>query len=354
MTAFDEALALPAVTPFLGRVLAYRSFCHLHLLQLREALEDGNKSIELTNAQDSPWTHALALALVMRSLYQLGRIDEALTIGTKLEPVARAAGHLAALSSCLSIQAWVEFAREPDLAILDSRMREAAKFDRDRRLSWFLAQSLTQLIEASFLAGNWDAARLMAEEARSAEPHGPFASLGAGIMLRLAAYSGDRDTVLELAKRIGRHLPIVGTAGTVGRWSLLMMMVESLAMIGERGRTAELYPLVAELLRCGVVCMPLTCRFPQTIAGIAAGAAGQWQVADDHFGTALKQAIAMPHRLEEAEVRRFYAMMLLDRSAQGDREKARTLLVESLQSYSHIGMPRHAELTRNLLTKARG
>jgi hypothetical protein len=42
-------------------------------------------------------------------------------------------------------------------------------------------------------------------------------------------------------------------------------------------------------------------------------------------------------------------MMLMDRAARGDREKARTLLSEALQSYKRIGMPRHVEITRSLL-----
>jgi hypothetical protein len=42
-------------------------------------------------------------------------------------------------------------------------------------------------------------------------------------------------------------------------------------------------------------------------------------------------------------------MMLLDRAAPGDREKAQTLLDEALESYTQIGMPRHIEMTQALL-----
>jgi len=37
---------------------------------------------------------------------------------------------------------------------------------------------------------------------------------------------------------------------------------------------------------------------------------------------ALQQAESFPHCLEQAEIRRFHAMMLLDRAAPGDREAA--------------------------------
>jgi hypothetical protein len=42
-------------------------------------------------------------------------------------------------------------------------------------------------------------------------------------------------------------------------------------------------------------------------------------------------------------------MMLLDRASAGDREKAKTLLSEALETYTQIGMPRHIEMTRALL-----
>ena len=54
-------------------------------------------------------------------------------------------------------------------------------------------------------------------------------------------------------------------------------------------------------------------------------------------------------RLEQTRIWRFHAMMLIDRAARGDREKARTLLDEATQSYRTIGMPRHIEMTQALL-----
>ena len=98
--------------------------------------------------------------------------------------------------------------------------------------------------------------------------------------------------------------------------------------------------------------MALGCRFPETIAGIAAGAAGDWERAEQHFLAARKLALELPHRLEEAEVSRFHGMMLIDRAASGDRERARRLLGEALATYTRIGMPRYVELTRKLLDQS--
>ena len=64
---------------------------------------------------------------------------------------------------------------------------------------------------------------------------------------------------------------------------------------------------------------------------------------------AMQQAETYPQRLEQAEIHRLHAMMLIDRGAPGDREKAQTLLREALKSYTQIGMSRHIEMTRALL-----
>ena len=62
----------------------------------------------------------------------------------------------------------------------------------------------------------------------------------------------------------------------------------------------------------------------------------------------MRQADFFPDRLEQAEIRRFHAMMLRDRADPGDREKAQTLLSEALETYTRIGMPRHIEMTQAL------
>jgi hypothetical protein len=130
---------------------------------------------------------------------------------------------------------------------------------------------------------------------------------------------------------------------------MLINVIEGLVVLGEQSQAAQLYPLVLELVDTGTLAFSPRCRLTQTIAGLAAGAAHQWEAAEDHFRVALQQAVSFPSRLEQAEVRRFHAMMLLNRAAPGDRKKAQKLLREALETYSYIGMPRHSEITQNLL-----
>jgi hypothetical protein len=83
---------------------------------------------------------------------------------------------------------------------------------------------------------------------------------------------------------------------------------------------------------------------------VAAAAGRQWKEAEGHFETALSQAAALPHRLEQFHTRRFYAHMLLDRDAPGDRDRAIALVTEAAAGYRHLGMARHAGLAEALLT----
>jgi tetratricopeptide (TPR) repeat protein len=347
--AYEQALASPAVSPFLARLLGYRSVCHFNFMQPEEALFYAQKSASLSDPQNSPWTHALALSTAMRSHYCLGKPEQALKIAVELEPLARAVGQLPALSFCVSVLAWADFGRRPRLAVLDQRIREAVAFHRETSLTLFLAQSLAQLSLVRFLDGDWDSARSIAEEARFGELHPAFAGFATGTLFRLAAYSDQRQRVLELFDQVRSHLPRPGQANTIGAWSLLMDVIESLAIVEEGGLAAEFYPLVCELLSSGAVCVPVGCRFPQTVAGIAASACKNWNRAEQHFATALKQARELPHRVEEAEVLRFHAMMFLRRG--GDRVHAREMLESAARAYQEIGMPRHLEIARNRLAK---
>jgi len=135
---------------------------------------------------------------------------------------------------------------------------------------------------------------------------------------------------------------------------MLALVIEGFAMLAERSRAAELYPLARELISTGAVTVWPIYRLTQTIAGVAAAAASQWEAAEEHFQIAMQQGESLPNRLEQTEIRRFHAMMLIDRATPGDREKAQTLRSEALESYQRIGMPRHIEMTQTLLARADG
>jgi tetratricopeptide (TPR) repeat protein len=333
-----------------ARVLGARSIVNLHFFRLREAAEDGFSSERLAGAEASPWQRALQLRVLHQVLLSLGRLEDAVRIADELEPLALKIGQAYSVALCLSTRAWIEFGREGDLAKLETGFEQVSKSDQKVRFGFWEVLSEVQLTQLDFIRGDWAGALSHARASCWADPVlSSINGFGEGNLLRQLAYAGNRDSALGIFREKLELLPRSGQQNTRGSWWMLAQMIEGLVVLGEREQAGKLYPLVRELLDTGAVALWPISRFTQTIAGIAAAAAEEWKAAEDHFQTAMQQAASFPQVLEQAEICRFHAMMLIDRAARGDREKAHKLLREALETYTRIGMPRHIRLTQALL-----
>jgi hypothetical protein len=205
------------------------------------------------------------------------------------------------------------------------------------------------LVVMNFFRGNRTGALSHARVCSQLKAGSSIDGLGVGIFLQQLAYAGDRDGALAILREKRAWLPVSGRYNTIGSWWMLALTIEGLVILGEHSQAGELYPLVRELLATGAFLFWPICRFTQTVAGIAAAAAHEWETAEDHFRTALQQAESLPHGLEQAEIRRFHAMMLMDRAAPDDRKRARRMLADARETYTRIGMHRHSEITQALL-----
>jgi hypothetical protein len=199
-----------------------------------------------------------------------------------------------------------------------------------------------------FLRGDWDAARRIMEEGTGYELGNRLSGLEWGLLLQTLAYRGEREEAVGIFDAHRHCLPRTGQPGGWGSWHFLLCAVEGLFVLGERDEAGVLYPLVEEFLATGVMLTVFRGRLTQRVAGMAAAAGRQWDAAEDHFLAALRQAQDLPHVLEEAETRRFYAAMLTDRDLPGDHARAIGLLDEATATYQHIGMPRHVHLVETL------
>ena len=124
----------------------------------------------------------------------------------------------------------------------------------------------------------------------------------------MKAYTGDRSALTRLDQDV--RLPVEGKHNATGPLFALTCAVEGLAVLGERERTAALYPLTLEAVeRTTLHCFG---EFCVNAAGIAAAAAKNWDAAVQHFETAIRQADEIPHKLEQPRTRYWYARMLLD------------------------------------------
>jgi len=333
-----------------ARAFGARSIVNLHFFRLREAAADGLRSEQLLGSEAPPWQRALQLRVLHQTLLYLGRLEEAVRIVDVLEPLARKLGQAYSIALCLSTRTWADFAKVPDLAQLEAGFQQVSQSDQKVRFAFWEVLSEVQLSLVDYIRGDWAGA--LAHAQASCRPDPATSSIhgfGQGTLFRQLAYAGDRARASAILREKRTWLPVIGQQNFRGSWLMLALVIEGLVILGEQTQAGELYPLARELIGIGAVMLWPISRFTQTIAGIAAGSARQWQAAEEHFQLATQQAESFPNHLEQAEIRRFHAMMLIDRAATGDREKARKLLGEAWETYTRIGMPRHIEMTRTLL-----
>ena len=351
-TALNKALEIASKLndPMLeARVLGARSIVNLHFFRMKESAADGLLSEQLAGAVASPWQRALQLRVLHQVLLTLGRLDEAIRIAEVLEPLAAKIGQAYAIALCLSTRTWLEFVKELSLPKLEAGFREVAKSDAKANFPFWSVLSEVQLSVLDLMRGDWTNALSHAEAcAETRWEENSIRGLGEGVLFRQLAYCGDRERAFALLDQHRALLPVSGQENIRGAWWLLTLVVEGLFMLGERAQAGHLYPLVRELIETGAVVAWPSPRYTQTIAALAAAGARDWKASEEHFRIARRQADFFPDRLEQAEICRFYAMMLVDRGAPGDREKAQNLLREALVTYTNIGMPRHIEMIQGL------
>ena len=355
--ALEEALGLAshlAAPKLVARLIGARSLINFHFFRLREAVGDGFECGQMGGSDGATWYRAVQLRALYPALIYLGRTEEAASVANELEPLAKKTGQSFPIALRRTVDAWAEFGNAPDLAKLETILQEVLKSDQTTQFAFWAVNSETQLSLVDFYRGNWPAALLHAQAACRWEPGSSSEGLGVGMLFRQMAYAGDHTGAFSSLDLKRARLPRLGQRNPRHLWSMLALVIEGFTMLAESSRAAELYPLARELISTGAVTVWPISRLTQTIAGVAAAAARQWDAAQEHFQIAMQQAESFPNRLEQAEIHRFHAMMLIDRTARGDRGKARTLLNQALESYTQIGMPRHVEMTLTLLDRTAG
>ena len=287
-----------------------------------------------------------ALALFQIASVHLGRLDGVAQVEEETETLVRRLGNVGAEMFSLIARgrrAWM-------LADID-------QFEEIVRRNVQLCQGTTWVSVteawlglASLWRGHWEDARVQAHDVAGREPPGFMVGYNWSVLFLCESLVGHRDVALAQFDERRSGLPRPGHPNTVGAWSMLSGVIEGLAVLQERDAAAALYPLAVEAVETvSVVCWDGR-HLQQTIAGMAAAAGRQWEQAETHYQTALTQAHEIPLRSEQPEVRRWYAQMLLDPNAAGDRDKARTLLGEAIDQYRTIGMPKHLAMAEGMLS----
>ncbi len=332
----------------LGEVLRHKAAMHWHHMQMPESADSGLRAAELLRSAGDLWNLADALWYTEYGLLVLGRFDEVTEIAEELDPLAARVGHLFALMAAGRVRGLRQFMLTADLDRFEEFAKGELELYRSASLGW-ISNYFSYLGLAYFWRGRWQEALENFQEAVKLETPG-FLAGGDWVGLFLwKAFTDDKDAALAMLEQRRDNLPRPGQANTLGAWEMLLGVVEGLAVLGERDEAAQLYPLVLEAIDSGVSVRFISNQLLQTVAGIAAAAGDQWSKAEEHYQTALRQAHELPIVIEQPEVRRWYARMLIDRDGPGDRDKARQLLTEAIAMYRQIGMPKHVEMAEAML-----
>jgi tetratricopeptide (TPR) repeat protein len=332
----------------LAQVLECEASYATLLMKLPRTTDRARRAVELLRRQDRPWHLVTGLAYLDTGLALQGVFGEAQQTFAELEPIAERAGHLAAAGVGRRNQFVVKVAVEADLDDLAGWTRVPLTGARTTDSVAWQAYALTLDGVVLFWRGDWDKARMQMEEGiRLAGSY--WAPAQHGVLLVLDAYWRKGSAVRARLDKLARALPRQGRDNLLPFWNLGVMAAEAAGVLADAELSRRLFPLVLEALAQGSIVRQPDGRLVETSAAVAAAAAGLADVAEEHFEIALKQAAELPHRMETPHVRHLYARYLLRRDGTGDAERARRLLVDALEGYARIGMPRHEALVRNLI-----
>jgi tetratricopeptide (TPR) repeat protein len=208
------------------------------------------------------------------------------------------------------------------------------------------------------LAAHWQGNAERAEaELRSAvelEPPGAVGGQCPSLLARHLAHQGRAAEVMELFEAARSTLPSLDRASGIGSWKNMFGFLEALYLCELYEEAAALSPLVEGVLALRRSWITFDGRLVETRAGIAAAAARRWEEAERYFAIAREAAAQMSNQLEQADLDRLHARMLLDRGGTGDHGRAAEMLEGALAAYRAFGMPTYAAEAERLRGQMRG
>ena len=349
----DEALSLARRLDddsYLGQGLTAKCIHLYAYMHFPESFEVGGQAARALRRAGDLWNVATVLGFQMFSSTFRLRFDEANEIEEELRPLATRLGHAGATMFANRCRSLIGFFDESNLEEAELFGQRDLELCERNGLPW-TSQSHLFLGRAAFVRGDWGTALDHYSLAAQTDEPGALWGWGLGSLFALRAQAGHKEEAVGLLPEIRQHLPGRGESATIGRWTLLLCVVEGFAALDMNDAAAELYPAVLESLDTGAV-LRFDGRTIQTVAGIAATCAGNWAAAETHFETALRQLSPFPKSFQRFEIDHFYAQMLLARDSDGDRPRALEMLTGAARGYARIGASRHETMVRERLRQA--
>lgn len=329
--------------PLLGHVLTHRACQAFYSMHFRDQAELALRAGELLEA--SPWDRAEAWTISHLGLLHLGELERARWIGKELTVLAEKIGHLGSLWMVSRVEGLASLIESGDLNAFEAFARRDLEVCRKAGIRW-ISEAHVWLGQVEFWRGNWDLSESHFLEGVRLEPDDFTKGLDTAAWLLSLAYRGrSKEPVAAYQKFLASPTP----PRTTGECSFALSAVEGSLLLHRKEIAAKLYPVVLQILEHGNKIRFNACGLIESVAGMAAAAAGHWEASEKHFLSALHQAEVVPYRQEQAEVRRWYAWMLLQRDGPGDLQPATQFAEEASRIYTELGMPEHHRISLGLI-----
>jgi hypothetical protein len=165
------------------------------------------------------------------------------------------------------------------------------------------------------------------------------------------ALAGRVEDARVLFEDVEPWLPAVDERNIYGAWAVLDTSVPGLMLAGNVVRCGALYPSCVTYLGTGVVSSywSMLPGNPQTVAGIAAHAAGLRDRARDHFEIAIRQADELPLRLLQPTARYWYGRLLVDDPHPAEQARGRAMIEAAATDFRSLEMVTYANLAEQFL-----
>jgi len=334
-----EALGDPAL---LGGVLHAKTVAHGICGEPEAAVETGRQALALIRDELLVERADLLMNLLINSL-SIGRFDDAERLAAQVRAAAQRAGlHAMIVYTDLFLFSLRHIMLNGDLrGFIGSR----------GTLQLPIRQANADIAAARFHVGEVAPALDMLREEVSASS---ASNVWKGVAAQLCAALTTANELTEARRLypvIEQLLPVQGRRSLAGNWSALDAWVIALALAPETERLAALYPLCATYAQ-QIMVVPLLAVGPghsQTVAGIAAHAAGLRDRSREHFETAVRQANELPHRLLQPTAQFWYGRMLLDDPHPAEKARGRGMIEAAIADFRSLEMVTYADLAERTL-----
>lgn len=283
-----------------------------------EGLESGRLAEPALDAAADHWALAQLMIFQEYNLIHVGRFAESAAIGERLEVLSRRLGHPMAIYSVNRAAGMRRWASTGSLTVLRDLGR--SDYEGSMALGWpsWASHSCSFSALADHLAGDFESAERFALRAMELVQIPFFEGFTWGTRARLLIATGRVDEARAMLFDLAEHLPPGPGCYRWGQWAWLFATVECRLLLEEPDAAAALLPTVLAARGTGVrLTTYIEGRLLERVVGMAATAAGEWELAEESLRTAIAQADEIPHQLERWESRYWYARLLRRRGDPG-------------------------------------